>query len=564
MNGNMGIFSSLYELVSDFGQAYGHTVFLFFNSVFSRPLRFILRTLRRFVRLLFRAVVIFFAPSGAVSSYWADDVTRASKKCFKVLFSHPASFFSVFFYYVKKAFGRYEFRFKNIFLWLFPLGLLISAVLGFGFVSDFSPGLRIIADGEEIGCVSDEKEFLEAKNSLKNALKNAGTAEGGLPEITYSLGFFRADSFTDTESLHKRLLEKTENEAVYACGVYVDGELLGVLLSETQARSVFSELLSQKASEEGNYTVSFAQNIEFRNGLYPEKSLTDAEGLRRLLESGNTVTGSYTLKQGDTLNSVASKFSMTQKRLAELNSLEEDDTPEEGTTLTVEKKESILSFKEIKTEITAESVEYSRIEIKSNALYSGSTRVLLSGKNGYDQVTSFVTYIDGKKVSSSEVSRLTVTEAIPERVQVGTKPLDEAYSNSMGGIFLWPIVGAYGINSDYGYRWGKLHAGLDLGMGGAAGTSLGKSIIAVAQGTVIVAGVHSSYGYYVIIDHGNGLQTLYAHCLAESLMVVPGQTVVAGQPIARVGSTGYSTGPHLHFEVRVNGNRVNPRPYLGI
>ena len=153
---------------------------------------------------------------------------------------------------------------------------------------------------------------------------------------------------------------------------------------------------------------------------------------------------------------------------------------------------------------------------------------------------------------------------VAQRVQIGTKPLDEAYSNSMGGIFLWPIIGAYGINSDYGYRWGKLHAGIDLGMGNAPGTSLGKTIIAVAQGTVIVAGTHSSYGYYVIIDHGGGLQTLYAHCLANSLTVVPGQIVAAGEPIAQVGSTGYSTGPHLHFEVRVNGNRVNPRPYLGI
>ena len=79
-----------------------------------------------------------------------------------------------------------------------------------------------------------------------------------------------------------------------------------------------------------------------------------------------------------------------------------------------------------------------------------------------------------------------------------------------------------------------------------------------------MSGTHSSYGYYVRIDHGNGLQTLYAHCLAGSLMVKSGEKVYAGQPIARVGMTGYATGPHLHFEVRLNGNRVNPSPYLGL
>ena len=80
----------------------------------------------------------------------------------------------------------------------------------------------------------------------------------------------------------------------------------------------------------------------------------------------------------------------------------------------------------------------------------------------------------------------------------------------------------------------------------------------------MVAGVHSSYGYYVRIDHGNGMETLYAHCMAGSLMVTPGMHVYAGQPIAKVGMTGYATGPHLHFEVIINGTRVDPKPYLGI
>ena len=293
--------------------------------------------------------------------------------------------------------------------------------------------------------------------------------------------------------------------------MFVDGQLLGAVRSENEGRAVTEGLLSEYMTE-GLFSLSFAEEIEFRQGLYGEDMLLTAEELETLLSDG----------------------------------------------------EMTLTLKEVRAEVTAEETDFERIEIKTNALYSGTERVLSEGKKGYDQVTSIVTTEGGRKVSSREVSRITVTKPVAQRVQIGTKPLDEAYSNSMGGIFLWPIIGAYGINSNYGSRWGTLQAGIDLGMGNSPGTSLGKTIIAVAQGTVIVAGTHSSYGYYVIIDHGGGLQTLYAHCLANSLMVVPGQIVAAGEPIARVGSTGYSTGPHLHFEVRVNGNRVNPRPYLGI
>ena len=96
------------------------------------------------------------------------------------------------------------------------------------------------------------------------------------------------------------------------------------------------------------------------------------------------------------------------------------------------------------------------------------------------------------------------------------------------------------------------------------GTSLGKTVVAAASGTVVISGVHSSYGYYIKIDHGNGMETLYAHCLEGSLMVNVGDKVVAGQPISLVGQTGYATGPHLHFEVIIDGNRVDPKPYLGI
>ena len=135
-----------------------------------------------------------------------------------------------------------------------------------------------------------------------------------------------------------------------------------------------------------------------------------------------------------------------------------------------------------------------------------------------------------------------------------------------GGTLQWPLhySGCY-ISSGMVGRTNPVtgksetHGGIDICVSGG---SYGKAISAAASGTVITASYHYSYGNYVMIDHGNGLATLYAHC--SSLAVGSGQSVSAGQTIAYVGDTGYVSGPHLHFEVRVNGQRVNPLGYVSM
>lgn len=122
--------------------------------------------------------------------------------------------------------------------------------------------------------------------------------------------------------------------------------------------------------------------------------------------------------------------------------------------------------------------------------------------------------------------------------------------------FGWPLPGYTYISSGYGSRWGGFHTGIDITGGGV----YGANIVAAESGVVILASSHYSYGNYVIIDHGGGYSTLYAH--ASSLLVSVGQAVHKGQAIAKVGSTGNSTGPHLHFEVRVNGAHKNPSGFV--
>ena len=127
-----------------------------------------------------------------------------------------------------------------------------------------------------------------------------------------------------------------------------------------------------------------------------------------------------------------------------------------------------------------------------------------------------------------------------------------------GGKMTWPLPGSYTITSPFGNRLHpvlkvyKLHTGVDI----AGNNCNGKPVVAAADGTVIVAKYSTSYGNYVVIDHGGGITTLYAH--SSKLEVSVGQSVKAGQEIMKVGTTGYSTGPHLHFEVRENGTYVDP------
>lgn len=128
------------------------------------------------------------------------------------------------------------------------------------------------------------------------------------------------------------------------------------------------------------------------------------------------------------------------------------------------------------------------------------------------------------------------------------------------GTYTWPTPSCTKVTSPYGMRYhptlkqNRMHQGIDIG------ASMGATIVAADSGTVIFAGWMSGYGQVIIVDHGGGLSTLYAH--QSSFLVSKGATVSKGQAIGKVGSTGWSTGPHLHFEVRINGTPTNPTAYV--
>jgi murein DD-endopeptidase MepM/ murein hydrolase activator NlpD len=169
-------------------------------------------------------------------------------------------------------------------------------------------------------------------------------------------------------------------------------------------------------------------------------------------------------------------------------------------------------------------------------------------------------YQDEADAVAKQESSLSSLIRSKETVTVAPSSGDQGGSGGGGVVsgqvsasgLMWPVSGP--LTSGFGYRWGRLHAGIDIAVG------IGTPIHAARSGVVIFSGVMSGYGNVVVIDHGGGLSTLYAH--QSRTAASEGESVSQGQVIGYSGNTGHSTGPHVHFETRIGGNPQNPRPYL--
>lgn len=225
-----------------------------------------------------------------------------------------------------------------------------------------------------------------------------------------------------------------------------------------------------------------------------------------------------------------------------------------------EEESAFVDSLDVKTAVTTvKTVEipFKTVTTKTTAKLAGYNKVTKAGVKGTKEETHDIVYLNGKVTQDKLVSTLVTKEAVNEVVTVGVGKSYYTQSEKMASShgFVWPLnknVRAQFITAYWGD--GRNHKGLDIC------SPYGTATYAVKDGTVEFAGWYGGYGYSIVINHGNGLKTRYAH--SSKLLVKAGEKVTAGQTIALVGSTGNSTGNHLHFEVLLNGRQVNPYPYL--
>jgi len=210
-----------------------------------------------------------------------------------------------------------------------------------------------------------------------------------------------------------------------------------------------------------------------------------------------------------------------------------------------------LSVRSLREETVTEAIPYETECIDTDELELGEMQVIVEGEEGFVVRTLETQYVNGEAVASKTISNEITQNAVTEKIELGTYE-----PGTPTGSFIWPTQGV--LTSHFGYRsvavGSSFHKGIDIG------TSTGTPIIAADGGTVVYADWLSGYGKLVEIAHDNGFTTRYAHCSALAVSV--GEKVDQGELIAYVGNTGVSSGSHLHFEVRINGEPYNPLNYL--
>lgn len=504
-------------------------------------------------------------------NFFRDEVRGVRSNLRDALHESPRALLALFHHYVKVALERHPHMFSSI-------GNVVAPVLSFAVLlatinhwSSSTFALAVTSGGQEIGYVTNENVYIEAQSLVKDRFDSDLSGNDMDLSAEYKLVTVQPNQLSDSATISDNIVENSGSDTTYACGVYIDGDFICAMKNETDAMQVFNNIIDSYEVDDENAVVGFVEDIQYVQGLYAdnEDTIWDSEKLAQKLQGKKSEAKYYTVQTGDTVSQIANANDMTSAQLFALNP-KLSETIRVGDTILVSNEVNYVQLKVVKTEVSKEEIAFKTVKTNNSKLYKGTTKVTKKGVKGLDEVTRLVTYVDGVQVSSEEINRVTLREPVDEQVSVGTKKVSTyggSYQSSTyvkgSGSLIWPAVGCNTVSSPYGYRtlYGRrsFHGGIDL----AGGNARGKTVVAAASGTVTTAGWGGAYGYYVIISHGNGMSTLYAHMLSGSLCVRSGQYVSAGSAIGKVGSTGNSTGPHLHFEVRINGSKVNPAPYIG-
>jgi murein DD-endopeptidase MepM/ murein hydrolase activator NlpD len=321
-------------------------------------------------------------------------------------------------------------------------------------------------------------------------------------------------------------------------------------LTELENRDPEATLPPLEVGQSRLLDVSFNEKVSINQQKVSPKEILTVEDTVTFLTKGALEEKTYQVQSGDVLGSIASKHDLKLSELLALNEgLEEDSLIKVGQELNVTAYKSYLHVRIQEEVYKSESIPFTR-EIKENSeMFKGDKKVKQEGKNGEKLVNYLVSKENGQLVEQKVVKEEVLSEPVTEVIEKGTKVIPSRGTGNLA----WPAVGGY-ISSHMGYRWGRMHKGIDIAR------PSNRSILAADNGTVVSAGWDGGYGNRIVINHNNGLKTTYSHL--SSISVSGGQTVSRGQKIGVMGDTGNSTGIHLHFEVYLNGKVVNPMSHL--
>lgn len=339
----------------------------------------------------------------------------------------------------------------------------------------------------------------------KTALVSQSLSRNGYENSFTYAGIATDDSVAPVDSdLLDEVASAMTNVQSKIVGLYIDGEFIGAVSDEAELYKVLDDFLeAAKEDFDDSTKTEYVNKIEVRPGEY---EFSEIVPLSELIEKlSGAVQISLTTEM------------YYEREIQYDTEIEYDDSQD-------------TNYREVKQE----------------------------GKAGIEKVICNVTFTDGIQTDSVEIDSEVIEEPVNEIVVVGTQEAAKEVmaEASSTGSFIWPVPNTHNITSGYGYRWGRTHSGLDISNG-----VTDEAIVASDGGTVVWAGYdNSGYGNYIIIDHGNGYQTLYGHC--NSLYVSVGEYVYQGQTIAGMGTTGDSTGTHLHFEIRQGSTRLDPSGFV--
>ena len=494
-----------------------------------------------------RRVRKFFSPVGGrlssfLSSHVAQPVGGACREFGDICSESVSSGFG-------STFGRHKGFFDGVVNVVLPL-LCIGVLAGVAYsVFTSSHALEVTCNGKVLGYIEDESVYNDAVQLLSQRTVNTSSDYRDSLTPSYSMDSVSSSMNMSSETLCEALLADSSSvESAY--GLYINGELCAAAKSYGDIRFIMETFLDQYKTGTPGEQVTFMGTTDIISGLYSTDRIVSSEKFATTISTKRTETQFYTVNEGDTAQSIANVANMSYDRLMKLNE-NLSDTPEPGTSVLLEKELPVLKVQTIRTVTVKEKIKFDKKTVKNDNEYTSYSKCITKGVNGEREVIKLVTEINGVQVSSEVISSTVTKEPVDAVYEVGTKKGSKVGS----GSFLWPVPGVRTISSPYGYRWGRLHKGIDISTGGI----YGRTVVAADSGTATVKRSATGYGLHIIISHGNGYSTCYAHLSAVNIS--SGQVVAKGQAIGRVGNSGSSTGPHLHFEIRKNNVAGNPMNY---